>query len=78
MAVNVHDISHVECFSDGRKNKDHLRFDIELWCRENIGPKYFIDTNHIVFDCDEEAESMGIQHNSNVPLPSPGGSTFDS
>ena len=54
MAVNVHDISHVEVFSDGRKNVDHLRFDIELWCRENIGPKHFIDTNHIVFDCDED------------------------
>jgi len=53
MAVNVHDISYVEYFLMA-KNKDHLRFDIELWCRENIGSKYFIDTDHIVFDCDED------------------------
>ena len=54
MVVNVHEISHIQSFADGRKNVYYLRFDIELWCRENIGSKKFIDTDHIVFDCDED------------------------
>ena len=61
MAVNVYGISHVQYFSDGRKEVYYLRFDIELWCRENIGPKHFININEMVFDCDEDAVAFKLR-----------------